>query len=95
MGNIFVSYTKSDRDWAFWLATELTELCHTPHIHEWEIGGGEDIYAWMETRIDAAHHMLCRVGGVPKGTLLDSDPTRLWNAMLVFGTRRQSNRVSF
>jgi hypothetical protein len=61
MGNIFVSYTKSDRDWAFWLATELTELCHTPHIHEWEIGGGEDIYAWMETRIDAAHHMLCVV----------------------------------
>ena len=61
MADIFVSYTKSDRDWAFWLAAELKQLGHTPHIHEWEIKGGEDIYGWMENRIDAAHHMLCVV----------------------------------
>jgi hypothetical protein len=46
MADIFVSYTNSDRDWAFWLAAELKELGHTPHIHEWEIKGSESIYAW-------------------------------------------------
>ena len=39
----------SDRDWAFWIAKELEALGHTPHIHEWEIKGGDDIYAWMES----------------------------------------------
>jgi hypothetical protein len=39
----------------------LEALGHKPHIHEWEIEGGDDIYAWMETRLDAAHHMLCVV----------------------------------
>ncbi len=61
MADIFVSYTKSDRDWAFWLAAELTELGHAPHIHEWEIKGGDDIYAWMEAPHDAADHVLCVV----------------------------------
>jgi hypothetical protein len=61
MAEIFVSYTKSDRDWAFWLAAELKELGHAPHIHEWEINAGDDIYAWMEARHDAADHVLCVV----------------------------------
>ena len=61
MADIFVSYTKSDREWAFWLAEELKELGHTPHIHEWEIKGGENIYAWMEVHHDAADHVLCVV----------------------------------
>ena len=61
MADIFVSYTKSDREWAFWIAAELKELGHTPHIHEWEIKGGEDIYAWMEAHHDAADHVLCVV----------------------------------
>jgi tetratricopeptide (TPR) repeat protein len=61
MADYFISYTQSDRDWAFWLGKELEGLGHTPHIHEWEIEGGENIYSWMETRIDAAHHMLCVV----------------------------------
>jgi hypothetical protein len=30
MADIFVSYTKSDRDWVFWLAAELKQLGHTP-----------------------------------------------------------------
>ena len=59
MADIFVSYTSSDRDWAFWIAKELKALGHTPHIHEWEIEGGDDIYAWMEQRHDAADHVLC------------------------------------
>jgi hypothetical protein len=61
MADIFVSYTNSDRDWAFWIAKELEALDHTPHIHEWEIEGGEDIYAWMEARLQAADHVLCVV----------------------------------
>ena len=59
MADIFVSYTSSDREWAFWLAKELKARGHTPHVHEWEINGGDDIYAWMEQHIDAADHVLC------------------------------------
>jgi tetratricopeptide (TPR) repeat protein len=61
VADIFVSYTKSDRAEAHWLAKELEALSHKPFVHEWEIGGGGDIYGWMETRIDTAHHMLCVV----------------------------------
>jgi hypothetical protein len=61
MADIFVSYTSSDRDWAFWVAKELVVLGHTPHVHEWEIKGGNDIYAWMEQRHDAADHVMCLV----------------------------------
>src|SRR5216683_1228438 len=61
MADIFISYTASDRDWAFWIAKELEALGQTPHVHEWEIKGGEDIYAWMEERHDAADHVLCVV----------------------------------
>jgi hypothetical protein len=50
MADIFVSYTSSDSEWAFWLGKELEVLGHTPHVHEWEVGAGDDIYAWMETR---------------------------------------------
>ena len=59
MADIFISYTSSDRDWAFWIAKELEGLGHTPHIHEWEVNAGADIYAWMQTHMDAADHVLC------------------------------------
>ncbi|MFZ1961914.1 MAG: tetratricopeptide repeat protein [Roseiarcus sp.] len=61
MADIFVSYTSSDRDWAHWIGVELGKLGHTPHLCEWEIEKGEDIYAWMEQRHDAADHVLCVV----------------------------------
>jgi hypothetical protein len=61
VSDIFVSYTSSDRDWAHWIARELEVLGHVPHIHEWEVKGGDDIYAWMERRHDAADHVLCVV----------------------------------
>jgi hypothetical protein len=61
VADIFVSYTSSDRDWAFWIAKELAALDHKPHIHEWEVGPGADIYAWMEARHDAADYVLCVV----------------------------------
>jgi hypothetical protein len=59
--DIFISYTAADREWAFWIAKELEALGHTPRVYEWEIRGGEDIYAWMEARHDASDHVLCVV----------------------------------
>jgi TIR domain len=61
VADIFVSYTSSDRDWALWIAGELKTLGHEPHVHEWEIAGGDDIYGWMEKRHDAADRVLCVV----------------------------------
>jgi hypothetical protein len=61
VADIFISYTSSDRDWAFWIAKELEALGHTPHIHEFEVHAGDDIYKWMEERHDAADHVLCVV----------------------------------
>lgn len=61
MPDIFISYTKSDREWAFWIAKELEALDHKPHVHEWEIEAGAAIYAWMEEHHDAADHVLCVV----------------------------------
>lgn len=59
VADIFVSYTSSDRDWAFWIGQQLEKLGHTAHIHEWEISGGGDISAWMEEHHDGANHILC------------------------------------
>jgi hypothetical protein len=61
VADIFVSYTSSNRDWAFWIGQELLRLGHTAHLHEWEISGGGDIEAWMEVRHDSADHILCVV----------------------------------
>jgi hypothetical protein len=59
MADIFVSYTSSDAEWAKWIALELEQLGHAPHVHAWEIRGGDDIYGWMQQRHDAADHVLC------------------------------------
>ena len=64
MADIFVSYTSSDRDWAFWIGQELEKLGHAPHIHEWEIPAGGNIAAWMEQRHNKADHVLCVVSKV-------------------------------
>ena len=89
MADYFISYTSSDRDWAQWIGKELEALAHTPHIHEWEIQGGEDIYAWMEARHDAADHVLCVVSDeylkAPYSTLERN--AALWQAA--------KNRTSF
>ena len=61
MSTIFVSYTSSDSKWAEWIAHELKALGHTPHVHAWEIGKGENILGWMQDRHAAADHVLCVV----------------------------------
>jgi hypothetical protein len=61
VADIFISYTSCDRVWAYWIAKALEALGHTPHVHDWEIKGGDDIYAWMEQRVDSADHVLCVV----------------------------------
>jgi TIR domain len=85
VADIFVSYTSSDWDWASWIAKELEALGHTPHIHEFEVSAGDDIYKWMEECHDAADRVLCVV----------SDEylklrTRPWNATLRSGRRHRS-----
>ena len=59
VAKIFVSYTASDSAWAQWLGRELRALGHEPFVHEWEIGAGESIQAWMAARHDEADHVLC------------------------------------
>jgi tetratricopeptide (TPR) repeat protein len=61
VADILVSYTSSDRDWAFWIGQQLEKLGHSAHVHEWEIAGGGDIIEWMEQRHDDANHVLCVV----------------------------------
>ena len=61
MTDIFVSYTGSDRDWAFWIGQEMEKLGHTPHVHEWEIPAGGNIQAWMEGRLQSADRFCCVV----------------------------------
>jgi hypothetical protein len=56
VADIFVSFTKSDQQWAHWIAQELTELHHEPHVHDWELGPGEDVVGWMERRHDQADY---------------------------------------
>jgi hypothetical protein len=64
LADIFVSYTSSDREWAFWIAQELEKLDHTAHVHDWEIGAGGDIASWMEERHDEADNVLLVVSEV-------------------------------
>jgi tetratricopeptide (TPR) repeat protein len=59
VADIFVSYTSSNRDWAFWIGHELEALGHSAHIHDWEISGGGNIVAWMEERHHNADRVLC------------------------------------
>jgi hypothetical protein len=61
MADIFVSYTIGDRERAYWIAKELEALGHVPHVYDWEIQGGDNIYAWMEERHDAADRVVCVV----------------------------------
>lgn len=56
-----VSYTNSDRQWAFWIGQELEKLGHRPRILDWEIQAGGDIRAWMEERLEKADRVLCVV----------------------------------
>jgi tetratricopeptide (TPR) repeat protein len=61
VANIFVSYTSSDRDWAFWIGHQLESLGHVPHIHDWEISGGGNVMSWMQEKHGAADRFLCVV----------------------------------
>jgi len=64
MADIFVSYTRSDSEWAFWIGQELDKLGHVPHVHEWEINAGGDIAKWMEEHLKKADYVLCVVSAV-------------------------------
>jgi len=61
LADIFVSYTSSDKAEAEWIARELEALDHQPHVHDWEISAGEDVFSWMETRHGQADYLLAVV----------------------------------
>jgi len=61
VADIFVSYTSSDRDWAFWIGQQLEQLGHVVHLHDWEISAGGNIMAWMDERHEKADSVLCVV----------------------------------
>jgi hypothetical protein len=61
MAVIFVSYTSSDREWAEWVGIELEKLGHKVRIHDWEIGAGANIQAWMEEGLQEAEICCCIV----------------------------------
>jgi hypothetical protein len=71
MADIFVSYTSSDKDWAFWIGHELEAFGHTSHIHEWEVSGGANIMVWMTAQTDAAAHVLCRLRKIFESALFE------------------------
>lgn len=48
---VFLSYTGADHDWAMWIGCTLRDAGHTPFVHEWELGPGGNIPAWMEKRL--------------------------------------------
>jgi hypothetical protein len=87
MADIFVSYTSSDRNWAFWIGRELEALGHVPHVDDWEIKGSDDTYGWMEHSRPCA---LRDLGRLSEGTVLGR-----WNATLRCGGRPRSDRASF
>jgi hypothetical protein len=55
---IFVSYTYSDRNWAYWIGWLLRDNGYSPRIHEWEVGAGENIARWMEESLNSADRLL-------------------------------------
>jgi hypothetical protein len=60
MADIFVSYTSSDRDWAFWIGQELQRLGHVPRLQDWEVSGGGNVAEWTNERFGDADYILCR-----------------------------------
>jgi hypothetical protein len=85
VADIFVSYTSDDRDWAFWIGQELLRLGHAAHAREWEIKGSEDIYGWMQQRIEAP--IICSASR--QGTS-SPPPIRRGSAMPRFSGREPS-----
>jgi tetratricopeptide (TPR) repeat protein len=61
VADIFVSYTSSDRDWAFWIGQELEKLGHKARLFDWEVSGGGNVMKWMADRHNEADHVLCVV----------------------------------
>ena len=68
-GRFLRQLTSADREWAFWIGTELKALGHEARIHEWELSAGADIMQWMEARLHRPGDLL-----VPNGPLKASEP---------------------
>ncbi len=58
MRKFFISYTSKDSQKAQWIGWTLKDLGHEAFVHEWEIGGGQNIPHWMEKRIEECNHLI-------------------------------------
>ena len=90
MADIFISFTKSDHQWAHWIAQELTALHHEPRVYDWEIGPGEDIVGWMEKRHEQADYVLCVVS--PDYLNEDKAPFSTWERRAALWRMVKGNR---
>ena len=54
----FISYTAKDSQKAQWIGWTLTDLGHQAFVHEWEIGAGQSIADWMESKVDESDHVI-------------------------------------
>lgn len=57
----FISYNSADKAWAHWIGWTVKSLGFDPRVHEWEIAGGENVPAWMESALGSADGMLALV----------------------------------
>jgi hypothetical protein len=80
---------KSDRQWAHWVAQELSALHHEPHVPDWEIVPGEDIVGWMEKRHDQADYVTTRAPCHARGGSIRSQSV---SSPVPTGRRRERKR---
>ena len=58
MRKFFISYTSKDSQKAQWIGWTITDLGHQAFVHEWEVGAGQSIPDWMESKVDESDHVI-------------------------------------
>src|SRR4051812_11631239 len=56
--DFFVSYTQVDREWAEWIAWELTEAGYGVFVQAWDIAAGHDFVHEMQAALQRAARMV-------------------------------------
>ncbi len=58
MKDFFISYTKTDEDWAVWIAWQLEEAGHTTVIQKWDFHAGQNFVLAMQAASSNAKHTI-------------------------------------
>ena len=87
---IFISYTKSDRDWAQWIAWVLEEEGHKVLFQDWDFVPGRNFIQGMQEGIRGASHMVV----VLSDAYLESAWGETeWQAVLAMDPRQERCRL--